>query len=141
MKFSLVLLMSLLTFVHQGYSQVGELTYNKEGKVLDTQKYDSTDIVIDVQLKDSILDWCCVNRDSNTRYYMTCYITSYKVFTDDEGNQYHSFMTIREGDSLKAEFILQLDHCSYTLIPYFTYTTQVHHYVAGGPGVKLNITS
>ncbi len=139
MKLILVLVVFFSVLTQTTYSQVGELTYDLEGNVLDAQKYDSTNIVIDISLKDSILEWCCLNRYTDTKYYMTCYITSYTMFTDDDGINYYSFKTIRDGDALEAEFILQLDHNSYTFIPNFTYDTNIHHYVAGGPGVKLTI--
>lgn len=134
------LLLLLLGFVFSPVmGQIGELIYDKSGYVVDTEQYDATSIHIYASIQDSTFEWTCKNMAQGTEYKLDCLILSYKVFKDADGLEYHSFVVARQSDCIKAEFILQLDNNSYTMIPEFTYKANEHHYVTGGPGLKLSI--
>lgn len=140
-KFMKNLLLLLLVFiVSPVIAQIGELIYDENGYIVDTENYSATTIQLDISLKDSTLEWVCKNIYQGSEYILRCYIISYKTFIDPiDSLTYHSFIVVRDSDCFKAEFILQLDNNSYTLIPEFTYKTNEHHYVTGGAGLRLNI--
>lgn len=135
---NLILLLLLFT-VNLVTAQIGELIYDDENYIINTENYDATTIQIDIYLEDSLFEWVCKNLYHGTEYVLRCYITSYKTFTDIDNLLYHSFMVVRDSDCFTAEFIIQLDNNSYTLIPEFTYKVPEHHYVVGGSGLRIRI--